>query len=61
MHGWTIAETFIERGVSGGTPLADRPEGKHLLAVLERGDIVVAPRLDRMFRNAEDGLAIRGA
>ena len=27
MKGWQIAEHFVERGVSGSTPLADRPEG----------------------------------
>jgi putative DNA-invertase from lambdoid prophage Rac len=31
MKGWTVAEFFIEGGVSGSTPLADRPEGKRLL------------------------------
>lgn len=32
MKSWKIEETFVERGISGGTPLANRPEGKRLLA-----------------------------
>ena len=27
MKGWRVDEHFVERGVSGSTPLADRPEG----------------------------------
>ena len=32
MKGWTVAEFFVEGGVSGSVPLADRPEGRRLLA-----------------------------
>ena len=32
MKGWTVTERFVERGVSGSVPLADRPEGQRLLA-----------------------------
>jgi putative DNA-invertase from lambdoid prophage Rac len=37
MKGWTVAGFFIERGVSGSVPLADRPEGKRLLAAAGKG------------------------
>lgn len=57
MQGWAAPETFIEAGVSGSVPLADRPEGKRLLAVLRPGDVVITPKLDRMFRSASDALA----
>ncbi len=56
MLGFPVARTFIEGGVSGSVPLRDRPEGFTLLALLSRGDIVIASKLDRMFRDASDAL-----
>jgi putative DNA-invertase from lambdoid prophage Rac len=58
MHGLTVARTFIERGVSGSKPLTERPEGKALLAGLVAGDVVITPKLDRMFRSALDALDV---
>jgi putative DNA-invertase from lambdoid prophage Rac len=58
MKGWTIAEHFVERAVSGSTPLADRPEGKRLLATIGKGDVIVSAKLDRAFRSAADALAV---
>jgi putative DNA-invertase from lambdoid prophage Rac len=58
MKGWQIAEHFVERGVSGSTPLADRPEGRRLLATVGKGDIIVTAKLDRAFRSAADALAV---
>jgi DNA invertase Pin-like site-specific DNA recombinase len=57
MHGLTVDRIFSERGVSGSTPLADRQQGRALLEVLKAGDIVITPKLDRMFRSATDALA----
>jgi putative DNA-invertase from lambdoid prophage Rac len=57
MHGLKVDRTFSERGVSGSTPLADRAQGAALLEVLRAGDIVITPKLDRMFRSATDALA----
>ncbi len=57
-QGWTLDQVFVERGVSGGKPLAERRQGKALLGVLARGDTVIASKLDRMFRSATDALAI---
>ena len=57
MHGMPVDRTFSERGVSGSKPMADRPEGAALLAQVQRGDIVITPKLDRMFRSASDALA----
>ena len=54
--GHTVDRTFIEGGVSGSVPLRDRPEGKNMLTILSRGDIVIAAKLDRMFRDAGDAL-----
>jgi DNA invertase Pin-like site-specific DNA recombinase len=47
---------FIERGVSGTKPLAERPQGAELLAVLQPGDAIIASKLDRVFRSALDAL-----
>jgi putative DNA-invertase from lambdoid prophage Rac len=58
MHGLTLGHVFVERGVSGSTPLAERPEGSALLAILKPGDVVLTPRLDRMFRSALDALDV---
>jgi putative DNA-invertase from lambdoid prophage Rac len=57
MHGLEVAQTFVERGVSGSAPLSSRPEGKALLARLQPGDVVVTAKLDRMFRSSLDALA----
>jgi putative DNA-invertase from lambdoid prophage Rac len=56
MKGWTVAAFFIEAGVSGSVPLADRPEGQRMLATLEPGDVVITAKLDRAFRSAADAL-----
>ena len=58
MKGYTLAEHFIERGVSGSVPLADRPEGQRLLATIGKGDVVISAKLDRAFRSAADALAV---
>jgi putative DNA-invertase from lambdoid prophage Rac len=56
MHGLTIADVFVEAGVSGSVPIADRPEGGRLFKALKKGDTIVAAKLDRMFRSALDAL-----
>jgi putative DNA-invertase from lambdoid prophage Rac len=56
MKGWTVTEMFIEAGVSGSIPLADRPQGQRLLAVARAGAVVITAKLDRMFRSASDAL-----
>jgi putative DNA-invertase from lambdoid prophage Rac len=56
MKGWAVAEFFVEAGVSGSVPLADRPEGQRLLAALQPGDVVITAKLDRAFRSAADAL-----
>jgi putative DNA-invertase from lambdoid prophage Rac len=56
-----IDAMFVERGVSGGVPLGERPEGARLLARAEKGDIIVSPKLDRLFRSAIDALSVLDA
>ena len=57
-RGSTLTEVVVEPGVSGGIPFAERPEGGRLWAGLQQGDVVVAAKLDRMFRSAADCLAV---
>src|SRR3984885_8922709 len=58
IHALQVDEMFVERGVSGAKPLRDRPEGGRLLAVLQPGDVIITPKLDRMFRSALDALGV---
>jgi putative DNA-invertase from lambdoid prophage Rac len=60
MQGLAIDRMFVERGVSGSRPLGERPEGAALLAVLQPGDTVITPKLDRIFRSALDALDVLG-
>ncbi len=57
-HDWAVARVFVERGVSGAQPLHERPQGAKLLGVLSSGDVVITPKLDRMFRSALDALDV---
>ena len=56
MHGLMLTEVLVEGGVSGSVPVEERPVGGALFAKLERGDIVIAAKLDRLFRSALDAL-----
>jgi DNA invertase Pin-like site-specific DNA recombinase len=42
--------------VSGSIPVAERPARGALFAKLRKGDAVIAPKLDRLFRSALDAL-----
>ena len=57
-HDLTVDRHFVERGVSGSVPLDERPEGKALLAILKPGDVIITPKLDRMFRSALSALGV---
>lgn len=52
----TENDVFVERGVSGGSEFANRPEGSRLLEVIASGDVLIFPKLDRGFRNTRDAL-----
>src|SRR4051794_34747769 len=58
MHDLSVDQHFVEKGVSGSVPMSDRPEGAKLLARLQRGDVVITPKLDRCFRSALDALDV---
>jgi len=56
MRGAADVVFYRDLGVSGTIPLAQRAAGAKLLKEVESGDVVVASKLDRMFRSAEDAL-----
>lgn len=56
MRDFTLDEVFVEEGVSGSVPAVERPISGPLLDMLRRGDILVAAKLDRLFRSALDAL-----
>lgn len=58
MHGWPVPDTRTEEGVSGSKPLEDRPIGGKLILELKNGDILIAAKLDRLFRSALDALTM---
>lgn len=49
---------YVDKGVSGGMPFTKRPEGGKLWLEMKPGDVVVAAKLDRMFRSASDALVM---
>lgn len=59
MHGVSADQIafYEDGGVSGSTPLGQRPDGARLMADLQPGDILVAAKLDRVFRSAEDAVS----
>jgi len=57
-RGQQLDEVVVEAGVSGAVPFHERLEGTKLWASLQRGDTLVAAKLDRMFRSASDCLAV---
>ena len=58
MQGLTLSGVAVEDGVSGSVPVHERPKGGPLFAKLRKGDIVIAPKLDRLFRSALDALQV---
>ena len=51
-------QIYTDAGVSGATKFKFRPAGGDLLAAMKSGDIVIASKLDRMFRSSSDALAM---
>jgi putative DNA-invertase from lambdoid prophage Rac len=58
MHGLVLDGVVVEEGVSGSVPVSERPKGGALFAKLVKGDTVIAPKLDRLFRSALDALQV---
>lgn len=49
---------YVEFGVSGGIEFQTRPEGGKLFNLVQRGDVVIFPKLDRAFRNTRNALNV---
>ncbi len=58
MHGLILDRIVVEEGVSGSVPVDERAAGGPLFARLAKGDVVIAPKLDRLFRSALDALTV---
>jgi DNA invertase Pin-like site-specific DNA recombinase len=58
MAGLTLAEVVRDEGVSGAKTIDSRPGGKQLVSVVawKKVQHIVALKLDRLFRDAEDAL-----
>lgn len=54
--GYELAAIVRDAAESGGKPLLNRPGGVKLNLMLEKGDVVLFPKLDRGFRNTLDML-----
>lgn len=52
------ANVFVEAGVSGSVEFQARPEGKRLYDLVQAGDMIVFPKLDRAFRNTRNALNV---
>lgn len=50
------ANIFVEAGISGSTEFKKRPEGSKLYELLQHGDMLIIPKIDRGFRNIRDAL-----
>jgi len=60
MRGMVVDQVIVERAVSGSVPLGERPQGAALLSMVNPGDAIITPKLDRMFRSALDALGVLG-
>lgn len=59
MQGLVLDRVFVEEGVSGSVPLAERPAGGELMALLKRAVTPWSPpKLDRTFRSVLDALQV---
>lgn len=58
MHGLKLDDIVVEESVSGSVPVIERPAAGALFGKLTKGDIVIAAKLDRLFRSALDALKV---
>ncbi|WP_041286135.1 recombinase family protein [Desulfomonile tiedjei] len=58
LKGMELVDVLVDAGVSGGKPLASRPEGARLAEMVGSGEVqaVIICKLDRGFRSASDCL-----
>ena len=58
MHDLGTVEYHVEEGISGSVPVNDRPVGGKLFESVVVGDVIIAAKLDRLFRSALDALTV---
>lgn len=58
MKGLTVERWVVEEGVSGAIPVAKRTSGGPMFDSLASGDILIAAKLDRLFRSSLDALRV---
>lgn len=58
LHGVDPFDTiiFADPGISGSIHVSNRPAGKDMMMTAKKGDIIVASKLDRLFRSSKDAL-----
>lgn len=58
MKGFELVSIYCDAAVSGGKPIADRPEGSKLMESIQAGEVdgMIIVKLDRGFRNTIDCL-----
>jgi DNA invertase Pin-like site-specific DNA recombinase len=63
LRGLRVAEVVVDAGVSGGKPMHSRSGGQRILGLVRRGTVVhiVTYKLDRLFRDCADCLAVTAA
>lgn len=60
LRGFDLLDIVVDAGVSAGKPMAARDGGRRVLDLVRRGQVaaVLAFKLDRLFRDASDCLAV---
>ena len=58
MHGLALDEIIVEEGVCGSIPSSSGPPAARCSPSWRSGDIVISPKLDRLFRSALDALIV---
>jgi len=54
LKGFELVHIYSDAGVSGGIPIAERPEGSKMISTITNGEAIITPKLDRAFRNVVD-------
>jgi len=46
---------YEDKDVSGGDPFSERPKGRELFVIAQKGDAIIWSKMDRAFRSVQDG------
>ena len=56
MRGEQAIKVHTDIGISGGVPIDKRPAGGAMMKQIQPGDLIIAAKMDRMFRSASDAI-----